>query len=82
MYGYPFYNMRKIAPAWHWVKGAASPIVGAAKASYLDDAAGTLSVRLTAENIVYLEKPYAPYRIVGAIDHNPPQGVMLLDEKK
>ena len=23
-----------------------------------------------------------PHRIVGAIDHNPPQGVMLLDEKK
>ncbi len=23
-----------------------------------------------------------PHPIVGAIDHNPPQGVMLLDEKK
>lgn len=25
---------------------------------------------------------YVPHPIVGAIDHNPPQGVMLLDEKK
>ena len=26
--------------------------------------------------------PYIPHRIVGAIDHNPAEGVMLLDEKK
>ena len=30
---------------------------------------------------VYL-MPYIPHRIVGAIDHNPAEGVMLLDEKK
>ena len=41
-----------------------------------------LAVRLTDEDIAYLEEPYAPHRIVGAIDCNPPQGVMLLDEKK
>lgn len=32
--------------------------------------------------IAYLEEPYLPHRIVGAIDHNPADGVMLLDEKK
>ena len=41
-----------------------------------------LAVKLTDEDIAYLEEPYVPHRIVGAIDHNPPQGVMLLDEKK
>lgn len=75
-------KMQEIALAWHWAKGVATPIVGATKAKYLDDAAAALSVRLTAEDIAYLEEPYVPHRIVGAIDHNPPQGVALLDEKK
>ena len=29
-----------------------------------------------------LEEPYVPHPIVGAINQNPPQGVILLDEKK
>ena len=60
----------------------ASPIVGATKAQYLDDAAAALNVTLTDEDIAYLEEPYVLHRIVGAIDRNPPQGVMLLDKKK
>ena len=75
-------KMQEIALAWHWAKGVASPIVGATKARYLDDAAASLSVKLTDEDVAYLEEPYAPYRIVGAIDHNPADGVILLDEKK
>lgn len=75
-------KMQQIALAWHWAKGVAAPIVGATKAAYLDDAAGALAVRLTPEDIAYLEECYAPHPIVGAIDKNPPQGVMLLDEKK
>ena len=75
-------KMQQIALAWHWAKGVASPIVGATKSAYLDDAAGALAVRLTEEDVAYLEEPYVPHRIVGAIDHNPAEGVMLLDEKK
>ena len=75
-------QMQEIALAWLWAKGVASPIVGATKAKYLDDAAGALAVQLTAEDIALLEEPYLPHRIVGAIDHNPADGVMLLDEKK
>lgn len=75
-------KMQQIALAWHWAKGVASPIVGATKARYLDDAAGALSVKLTAEDVAYLEEPYLPHRIVGAIDHNPAEGTILLDEKK
>lgn len=41
-----------------------------------------LAVQLTKEDVAYLEEPYIPHRIVGAIDHNPAEGVMLLDEKK
>ena len=75
-------KMQEIALAWHWAKGVASPIVGATKSAYLDDAAAALSVKLTAEDIAYLEEPYLPHRIVGAIDRNPADGVMLIDEKK
>ena len=75
-------KMQQIALAWHWAKGVAAPIVGAIKARYLDDAAGALAVTLTAEDIAYLEEPYLPHRVVGAIDRNPADGVMLLDEKK
>ena len=75
-------GMQQIALAWLWVKGAASPIVGATKARYLDDAAEALRVKLSDDDIAYLEEPYIPHRIVGAIDRNPAEGVMLLDEKK
>ncbi len=75
-------NMSQIALAWQWAKGVASPIIGATKTSYLDDAAGALDIRLTAEDLAYLEELYVPHPIVGAIDQNPDQGVILLDEKK
>ncbi len=75
-------KMSEIALAWHWAKGIASPIVGATRAGYLDDAAAALTVWLTEEDISYIEEPYCPHRIVGAIDRNPADGVILLDEKK
>ena len=56
--------------------------MGGTKASHYDDAVGTLDVTLTPEEVAYLEEPCLPHRVVGAIDHNPPEGVMLLDEKK
>lgn len=75
-------TMAQTALAWLWAKGAASPIIGATKTRYLDDAAGALSVRLSAQDIAYLEEEYVKHPIVGAIDKNPPQGTVLLDEKK
>ena len=75
-------KMSQIALAWQWAKGVASPIVGATKAAYLDDAAGALDVQLTPEDIAALEECYVPHPIVGAINANPPQGVIQLDEKK
>lgn len=75
-------KMSQIAIAWQWAKGVGSPIIGATKASYLDDAVGAFDVKLTPEDVAFLEEPYVPHPIVGAIDKNPPQGVLLLDEKK
>ncbi|HIU57876.1 MAG TPA: aldo/keto reductase [Candidatus Ornithomonoglobus merdipullorum] len=75
-------KMSQIAIAWLWAKGVASPIIGATKTAYLDDAAGALDVKLDAKDAAYLEELYVPHPIVGAIDKNPDPGVVLLDEKK
>lgn len=74
--------MSQIALAWQWAKGVASPIVGATKEAYLTDAADALKIRLTADDVAYLEEMYVPHPVVGAIRQNPPQGAILLDEKK
>jgi 1-deoxyxylulose-5-phosphate synthase len=42
-----------------------APIVGATKISHLEDAVGALSVKLTQEEVAYLEEPYVPHPIVG-----------------
>lgn len=73
--------MSEIALAWQWTKGVASPIIGATKPSYLDDAIGALDVNLTADDVKYLEELYVPHAIKGAILANPPQNVVLLDKK-
>ena len=75
-------EMSQIALAWHWAKGVASPIIGATKPKYLETSVKALEISLTPEDIAFLEEPYLPHPIVGAIDKNPAQGVILLDEKK
>lgn len=60
-------TMTQISLAWQFAKGVSSPIIGATKAKYFDDAAGAFDVKLTAEDIAYLEEPYTPHRIVGAL---------------
>ncbi|WP_339816269.1 aldo/keto reductase [Paenibacillus sp. FSL R7-0216] len=56
-----------IALAWLLQKDqVAAPIVGATKISHLEDAVGSLSVNLSAEEITYLEEPYVPHPVVGA----------------
>lgn len=60
-------TMTQIALAWQFAKGVASPIIGATKMKYLDDAVGTFDVMLTVEDISYLEDAYVPHKIVGAL---------------
>lgn len=55
-----------IALAWLLQKEpVTAPIIGATKLSHLEDAVGALSVRLTPEDVAYLEAPYVPHLIVG-----------------
>lgn len=60
-------TMTQIALAWQFAKGVTSPIIGATKAKYFDDAAGAFRVKLTEEDIAYLEEPYVPHKVVGAL---------------
>jgi len=60
-------TMTQISLAWHFAKGVTAPIIGATKAKYLDDAVGALNVRLTDDDIAYLEELYVPHKIVGAL---------------
>ncbi len=55
-----------IALAWLLQKETVTaPIIGATKISHLEDAVGALSVKLSPEEIAFLEEPYVPHRIVG-----------------
>ena len=55
-----------IALAWLLQKQpVTAPIVGATKITHLEDAVGALSVKLSEEEVVHLEDPYVPHRIVG-----------------
>jgi len=55
-----------IALAWLLQKEpVTAPIIGATKISHLEDAIGALSVKLSPQDVAYLEEPYVPHRIVG-----------------
>lgn len=56
-----------IALAWLLQKEqVAAPIVGVTKMKQLEESVGALSVKLTLEEISFLEEPYLPHPIVGA----------------
>ena len=55
----------QIALAWLLQKEpVTAPIVGATKMSHLEDAVAALSIKLTPEEIAFLEEPYVPHPIV------------------
>ncbi|WML44650.1 aldo/keto reductase [Neobacillus sp. PS3-40] len=56
----------QIALSWVLQKDSiTSPIVGSTKASHLEDAAAALSIKLTSEEIAYMEEPYVPHPVLG-----------------
>ena len=61
-------TMSQIALAWQFAKGVTAPIIGATKAKYFDDAVGALKVKLSQEDIAFLEELYLPHKIVGALN--------------
>ncbi|PAF21844.1 aldo/keto reductase [Terribacillus saccharophilus] len=62
------YDVPRIHVALAWLlskETIAAPIIGATKISHLEDAVGSLSVKLTAEDIAFLEEAYVPHSVVG-----------------
>ncbi|WP_019912625.1 aldo/keto reductase [Paenibacillus sp. HW567] len=56
----------QIALAWLLQKEpVTSPIIGTTKMSHLEDGLAALSVKLTPEEITFLEEPYVPHPVVG-----------------
>ena len=58
-------NNAQIATAWLIAKDITAPIVGASKMSHLEDAIAAAEIKLTAEDVAYLEEPYKPKAVAG-----------------
>ena len=57
-----------IALAWLLQKEPVTiPIIGATKLSHLEDAVPALSVKLESEEIAFMEEPYIPHKVIGAV---------------
>ncbi|VEI14236.1 General stress protein 69 [Actinomyces viscosus] len=67
--------MSDVALAWLWAKGVAAPIVGCSRPSRLDDAVRALDLRLTEEEVAFLEEPYRAHELVGPLAR-PGEGVL------
>ena len=55
----------QIAAAWLLAKGVTAPIIGASKMAHLDDAIAAADIKLTAEEVAYLDAPYLPKAVAG-----------------
>ena len=59
-------SMSEVALAWLLTK-VTSPIVGATKPHHIETAVNSVELRLTDEEIAYLEEPYVPHELVGVM---------------
>ncbi|MEQ7304911.1 aldo/keto reductase [Enterococcus avium] len=59
-------NRVNIALGWLLQKNSvAAPVVGATKMNHIETAVGAVNFKLTAEDVLYLEEPYVPHKVVG-----------------
>ena len=62
----------QVACAWVLqAPGVTAPIIGATKTAQLKDVIAAVDLKLTAEEIAALEKPYRPHRILGHAQPSP-----------
>ena len=59
--------MADVALAWHWARGVTAPIVGCSRPSRVNDAVRALDLKLTGEDVAFLEEPYTPHELVGLL---------------
>ena len=56
----------QLALAWLLNKpGVIAPIIGASKMYQLEQAVGAVAIKLSAEDVAYLEEPYQPHPVLG-----------------
>lgn len=65
-------SMTEISLAWLLTK-VTSPVVGATKLSHIETAARSTDLKLTSEELAYLEEPYVPHALVGVMAQNRPE---------
>ncbi len=63
------FTTTQVALGWLLSKVTA-PIVGATKMKHLNEAVAAADVKLSPEDIAYLEEPYVPHRLVGVMEFN------------
>lgn len=62
-------SMIEISLAWLLTK-TTSPVVGATKIHHIDGAVSAVNIKLTDDEISYLEEPYIPHKLVGVMSLN------------
>ena len=62
-------SMTEVSLAWLLTKVTA-PVVGATKFSHIEGAVKAVELRLSQEELAYLEEPYVPHRLVGVMAQN------------
>mgnify|MGYP000959004624 CR=1 FL=1 len=64
-------GMTRIQIALGWLLSkVTAPVIGATKVSHIDDAVSAVSVKLTSDEIAYLEEAYIPHKLVGVMAEN------------
>ena len=61
--------MTEISPAWLLTK-AASPVVGTTKLHHIEGAVKAAELKLSTDELFYLEEPYAPHNLAGVMAQN------------
>ena len=64
-------TMTEVSLAWLLTKVTA-PVVGATKLHHIEGAAKAVDIKLTDEEIRYLEEPYVPHALAGVMAQNKP----------
>ncbi len=60
-----------VALAWMLHKApVVAPVIGATKLSHLESAVEALAVKLSPQDMAYLEEPYVPHAVVGLLPYN------------
>lgn len=65
-------SMTEISLAWLLTKVTA-PVVGATGLHHIEGAAKAVDLKLSEEELAYLEEPYVPHRLVGVMAQNTPE---------